>query len=144
MFQRVWVGFFQSGQRDVEAICYLLVQFVMEVTPPGFLGNEKGSDFLVAALLVGPFLSLDLRSLESQLFADDLIMSLLENIGAAAEEQHAEDEFLVIRGVHRVAQDICGLVKMAFQLCQGQLAHVSVSSPVRSTVVALEDQPTSS
>lgn len=123
VFQSLRVGFFQSGQRNVKPISYFLMQFVVEVTPPGFFGNEESADFLIATLLIGPYLRVALSSLESQLFAHDLIMSLVKNVRTPAEEQHAEDEFLVVGSIHRIAQDICRLVEVSFQLRQSQLAY---------------------
>ena len=40
----------------------------------------------------------------------------VEFIGEALEEQHAEDEFLELGGVHLAAQDVGGLEQETFEL----------------------------
>lgn len=51
---------------------------------------------------------------------DHLLAPLLEHVGAALEEQHAEDVYLELGGVHLAAQDVGGLEQVALQLGQGQ------------------------
>ena len=49
-----------------------------------------------------------------KLVVDDLLPALRELVGAALEEQHAEDVFLELGGVHLAAQDVGGFEEVAF------------------------------
>ncbi len=53
----------------------------------------------------------------------------LELIGQALEEEHAEDEFLELRGIHLAAQDVGRLEKEGFELGEGDFfaGHVKRS-----------------
>ncbi|MNN35242.1 hypothetical protein D3C81_1490890 [compost metagenome] len=57
---------------------------------------------------------------------NDLLIALLENVGAALEEQHAKNVFLELRGIHLAAQNIGSLEQMAFQLLQRE-GHCRIS-----------------
>jgi hypothetical protein len=43
----------------------------------------------------------------------------VELVGQALQEQHAEDEFLELRGIHLAAQDVGGLEQEGFELGEG-------------------------
>ena len=45
----------------------------------------------------------------------------VEFVGQALQEEHAEDEFLELGGVHLAAQDVGGLEEEAFELGEGDL-----------------------
>jgi alpha-methylacyl-CoA racemase len=47
-----------------------------------------------------------------------VLAALVEHIGAALEEQHAEDVFLELRGIHLAAQYVGGFEEVAFELGQ--------------------------
>jgi hypothetical protein len=49
-----------------------------------------------------------------------IFSALLEHVGAALQEQHPEDVFLELGGIHLAAQDVGGLEQVAFQLWEGQ------------------------
>jgi hypothetical protein len=68
----------------------------------------------VPALELGALTGFGLRFAGGKLGADDFLAPLVEHIGAALEEQHPEDVFLELRGVHFAAQDVGGLEEVAF------------------------------
>ncbi len=47
----------------------------------------------------------------------------IELVGHALEEQHAEDVFLVLGGIHLAAQDVAGLEQQVFEFGEGELGH---------------------
>ena len=53
---------------------------------------------------------------QGQVLGDDFLIALGKDVGAALEEQHAEDVFLELRGVHFAAQDVGGGEEVAFKL----------------------------
>src|SRR5690606_35196069 len=67
--------------------------------------------------------------------ADNLLATLLEHVGAALEEQHPEDIFLELGGIHLAAQDVGGFEEVALQLGQGQWHGL----PSRFVVACLPD-----
>ena len=60
----------------------------------------------------------------------ELLALAVELVGEALEEQHAEDEFLELGGVHLAAQDVGGLEKKAFELGEGDFFVVMKSITV--------------
>ena len=52
----------------------------------------------------------------------------LELVGKALEEEHPEDKFLELRGIHLAAQDVGGFEKKGFELGKGDFVagHVGV------------------
>ena len=90
----------------------------------------------VPALEFGALAGLGLRLAGGHLLRDDLLAALVEHVGAALEEQHAEDVFLELRGVHLAAQDVGGLEEVAFELGEGQ-GHLSLFSLCRFASIGL-------
>jgi hypothetical protein len=52
----------------------------------------------------------------SEVLFSQLLALPVEFIRQALEEEHAEDEFLELGGIHLAAQDVRGLEKKAFEL----------------------------
>jgi hypothetical protein len=50
---------------------------------------------------------------------------LVEKIGEPLQEEHAEDVFLVFRGIHVAAQVVAGAEQEAGKLAEGEFAHKS-------------------
>jgi hypothetical protein len=60
--------------------------------------------------------------------ANYLLAALVEDVGAAFQEEHAEDVFLELGGVHLAAEDVGGGEEVAFELREGEFAHVGAYS----------------
>ena len=58
ILERVRVGLLKGGECLVQPICDLLLEFIVDVAPAGFLRDEERPNLLVAALLVRPLLGL--------------------------------------------------------------------------------------
>ena len=54
-----------------------------------------------------------------KVFLAQLLALAVELVGEALEEEHAEDEFLELRGIHLAAQNIGGLEEKRFELGKG-------------------------
>ena len=54
-----------------------------------------------------------------EIFLAELLALAVKLVGEALEEEHAEDEFLELRGVHLAPQDIGGFEKEGFELGEG-------------------------
>ena len=53
----------------------------------------------------------------------ELLALLIEEIAQPLQEQHAEDVFLVLRGIHVAAQVVAGAEQEAGELAEGELGH---------------------
>ena len=53
----------------------------------------------------------------------ELLAFLVEEVAEPLQEQHAEDVFLVLRGVHVAAQVVAGAEEEAGELAEGQFGH---------------------
>ena len=60
--------------------------------------------------------------------AAELLAFLIEEVGEPLQEQHAEDVFLVLRGVHIAAQIVAGAEQQAGKLAEGELGHAVIPS----------------
>src|SRR5438270_738130 len=87
---------------------------------------------LISCTMSRPELGLLPRASPDQVLPDDLLAPLLEHVGAALEEQHAEDVFLEFRGIHLAAQDVGCREEVPLKLRQGELAHRRLVFPFRS------------
>ena len=90
---------------------------MIALVPAGVLGHEEG-------VAVGDLVLQQLRHLRLRQMAVRLAQRpafLVEDIGHALEEEHAEDVLLVFGRVHRAAQDVGGFHEEAFELGEGDL-----------------------
>ena len=53
---------------------------------------------------------------DSDVGGDDLLPAGLELVGGLLQEEHPEDVFLELRGIHLAAKNVGGLEEVAFQL----------------------------
>ena len=86
--------------------------------PAGSDGDKEG--FAVGCLVfeqLGDEIRLVFEVCEGLLA--ELLASAVELIGEPLQEQHAEDEFLKLRGVHLAAQDVGGLQEEGLELGEG-------------------------
>ena len=70
-----------------------------------------------------------LGAFSGEVLLNNPVVFFFKDIRAAFEEEHAEDIFLELRGVHLAAQDIGGREEMVFKLRQGELSHAMSFSP---------------
>jgi hypothetical protein len=125
-----FIRFAQRAQRRVEDAAVGhggVIQFVLEVLPAGTLRDEE------AVVEIGVFAVLGLGIVQRQalldLARDDPFILRVEDIGAAFEEEHAEDVVLVGGSIEALlAQAVRGGVEVAFELGEGELRHGSVTS----------------
>src|SRR5467141_1560336 len=94
------------------------MQLIAHVVPPRGLWDEKC--VCVEARVVGALLRLLARTSLAELPIDDRLPALLEDIGAALQEEHPEDVLLELRGVHLAAENVRSRKEMALELRQGQ------------------------
>ena len=86
--------------------------------PAGAHGHEKRlavGGFVLQQLLQEFWLILEMR----EIFSAELLAFPVELIGQALDEEHAEDEFFELRGIHLPAQDVGSLKEEAFELREG-------------------------
>ncbi|MCY1460806.1 hypothetical protein D9M71_783950 [compost metagenome] len=81
-------------------------------------GHPEAAIALVPARVLRRDKGLGPAFASAHLLSHDLLVALLEYVGAALEKQHAEDVFLELRGIHLAAQNVGGLEQVAFQLLQ--------------------------
>jgi hypothetical protein len=93
----------------------------LEVRPAGLLGHPEdvGGEVLVLVLGVGPGVV--------ALAGDELGVVLLEGVGDVLEEDQAEDDVLVLRRVHVVAELVGGEPELGLEAEVG----AGVPSPCR-------------
>ena len=58
----------------------------------------------------------------------ELLALLIEEIAQPLQEQHAEDVFLVLRGIHVAAQVVAGAEQEAGELAEGEFGHIGKES----------------
>lgn len=107
----------QAAQGAVKEAADIGVGLVNQVLPARRGRHVEG--LAVPAFQFGAMCRLGRSLAGDNLLRDDLFAALVEHIGTALEEQHAEDVFLELRGVHLAAQDVGGLEQVAFQLRKG-------------------------
>ena len=119
VLERVGVGVFEGGEGLVEARADVGLE-VADLRPVGFRRHEE-------SVLVGvrelrrdrprPAMPLALRSLAK------LLAFLIELVAQPFQEQHAEDVFLVLRGIHVAAQVVARAEQEAGKLREGEFRH---------------------
>jgi hypothetical protein len=93
---------------------------------PGLRASGRGRDeegLAVGGLVFQQLLDQQLGLIfqMGEVFPAQLLALAVELVGQALEEEHAEDEFLELRGVHLAAQDVGGLEEEGFELGEGDL-----------------------
>ena len=125
VLERVRVGVFDGGEglvqpgadRRFQVGDALVAALVVGVVPAGLVRHEE-----VVLVRVGQLL-LDQLGLQPLGFilGPKRLAILLELVVQPLQEQHAEDEFLVLRGVHVAPQDVARLEELRFELGQREL-----------------------
>ena len=116
------VGLLQRREGLVEPVADVVVDLVEEVVPARLLRDEEGLGVEVRAVRPASRPGAWVRPLASSA-GDDPLALVLELVGRALQEQHPEDVFLELGGIHLPAEDVRRREEVAFQLGQGQLAH---------------------
>ena len=123
VLQRVDVGVFEGFQRLVERGADVGLE-VADLRPAGLLGDEEGVLVRVGELRrddgVGHALGLEVLG--------ELLALLIEQVAQPLQEEHAEDVFLVLRGIHVAAQVVAGAEQEAGELAEGELGHIGKES----------------
>ena len=119
VLQRVRVGVFDGGEglvqpgadRRFQVGDALVAALVVGVAPAGLVRHEE-----VVLVRVGELL-LDQVGLQALglVLSPERLRDLLELVVQPLQEQHAEDEFLELRGIHVAPQDVAGLEELAFR-----------------------------
>jgi hypothetical protein len=101
------------GERLVQPVADVLVGVVDQGLVARLRRHPEGAFLLVPARVLRrqPCLRLGLAAFHFE--ADHLLAALVEDVGAALEEQHPEDVFLELGGVHLAAQDVGSFEEMA-------------------------------
>jgi hypothetical protein len=87
----------------------------------GGVGELADQVFVSRAQQVGELEVFVAQTVGDRKWRDQLAQPpLLEHVGAAFQEQHPEDVFLELGGIHLAAQDVGGFEQVALQLGQGQ------------------------
>ena len=123
------VFLFHGGNGLVEHVADVVLEvlerrnLIAVLVDPGFMpagahGNKEG--LAVGGLVFQQFLD-EIRLIlqMGKVFLAQLLALAVELIGQALEEQHAEDEFLELRGIHLAAQNVGGLKEKGFELGEG-------------------------
>ena len=108
----------QARQRLVERAAHTLVGLLQQVRPARLRRHVEGGAIPVGELDLMDDIDLARPGLLE--LGADLLLALLEDIRAALQEEHAEDVFLELRGVHAPAQDVGGLEEVPLQLVEGE------------------------
>jgi hypothetical protein len=124
VLERVRVLVLELAEGVVQPLGHVLLQFVVDEPPARRLRDVERPRLAVIGFGVRPLPRLLGASSARELFPDDLVVTLLEDVRAPLEEEHAEDELLVVGGVHLPAEDVRGLVEVPLELGQGQSAHL--------------------
>ena len=117
VFKR-FIGLAQRAQRGVEDAAIGdggIVEFVLEILPPGAFGDKEA----VVIVRIFSVLSLGFRDDHAlqYLFADEFFVLGVEHIGTAFQEKHPEDVVLVGGGIEPLlAKAIGSGIEMAFKL----------------------------
>ena len=111
VLQRIDVGIFNRFQRLVQRATNVFFQ-VADGVPVRILRHEKGVVVSVGKLLGNG----RIRHTLGLEIARELVSLLIEQIAQALQEQHAEDVFLVLGGIHVAAQIVTGAEQQAGKL----------------------------
>ena len=111
VLQRIDVGIFNRFQRLVQRATNVFFQ-VADGVPVRILRHEKGVVVSVGKLLGNG----RIRHTLGLEIARELVSLLIEQIAQALQEQHAEDVFLVLGGIHVAAQIVTGAGQQAGKL----------------------------
>ena len=114
------VVLFEGAQGLIQTISDVGVDLVAQVGPAGAFGDEEG---LVEGWSVRALFGVVLGAAAGELLLDDDLAARLELVGAAFEEEHAEDVLLELGGIHFAAQDVGGAEEVAFELGEGEGGH---------------------
>ncbi|MCY1300798.1 hypothetical protein D9M70_503790 [compost metagenome] len=112
------VIFLDASQCLVQQVTDVDVCFVEQIPEARMTGHPETAIALVPAWVLRRDKSLGSAFASAHLLSHDLLVALLEYVGAALEKQHAEDVFLELRCIHLAAQNVGGLEQVAFQLLQ--------------------------
>lgn len=111
----------QRAQRLVQRVADVVVGLVAQVGPARLLGHVErvGIEARVqrALLCLRPALAL------VDVLLDQLLVAGLEHVGAPLEEQHPEDVFLELRGIHLASEDVGRLEEVPFELGEREPGH---------------------
>ena len=123
------VFLFDGGNGLVEHVADVVLEVlerrnqIAVLVDPGFMpagahGNKEG--LAVGGLVLQQFLD-EIRLIlqMGEIFLAQLLALAVELIGEALEEEHAEDEFLELRGIHLAAKNIGGFKEKGFELGEG-------------------------
>ena len=129
VLEGVRVGVFDGGEglvqtradRRFQVRDSLVSPLVVDEVPPGLVRHEE-----VVLVRVGQLL-LDQLGLHPPgfIFSPKRLAILLELVIQPLQEEHAEDEFLELRGVHVAPEDVAGREELRFELRQRELGRLS-------------------
>ena len=130
ILQRVRIGFFQRFERLVQGRADVLLDMLEGrvvlalVVGPALVPARPGRhEEILAGVLVRVFqavVDVFLAGLLCRTLLADLGAALVEQVAGPLQEQHAEDVFLVLAGVHVAAQVVAGGQEQAFEASEGQ------------------------
>ncbi len=108
----------QAGQRLADA----LVGLRQQVGPARLLRHVEGG--LVPTRHLDHLWDVDVAVAGLPEMLANLLLALLDDIGAALQDQHAIDVFLELRAIHAATQDVGRVEQVPFQLVEGELRQV--------------------
>ncbi|MNR44603.1 hypothetical protein D3C85_1633700 [compost metagenome] len=90
-----------------------MARVVEQVVIARFFRDPEVTILLVPTLVLGDCLGSGTAHASLHLLANHFLITLIEHVGTALKEQHPENVFLELRGVHFSAQDVGGFEQVA-------------------------------
>jgi hypothetical protein len=98
----------QAPESLVEKVSDIMVGIIQQEFVARLRRNPERAFLHVPVFQVGALNGLCLAQAGCHFLLEDLLAALIENIGAAFEEEHSEDVFLELGGVHLATENVSG------------------------------------